>query len=295
MPCQRHVRRALEGRLHRKGEWPLADSEWEDVKPSAYEIDDPILEADSVFQRLVRLRGQRPGARRERPLYDSSEVRRAEKSSRANATDLQLVSFVETARASGFGSTAVPFLDRDKLTEWVEARAIAGDKAGPDDEANRVRLHFVGRNGLSDVSVKADSVLGKLQRFSAPLANWLGCSEALAVDYILTGEIPLVMPVTGLITPHRIELRVNYPWVRPDSVRKAYALAREFQRGLPGITEDEPSPRVRSLLEFLASTEGLRHAERYETWAAKYPEWPYETLDSFRAACSKASRRWRGR
>jgi hypothetical protein len=104
------------------------------------------------------------------------------------------------------------------------------------------------------------------------------------------GKPPIVMPITGYVASDRIKMQINYPWVRPDSVRKWYAWAGVIRKIELRVPASE-SKKTRALLDFVADTPNLTHGERFTRWNKAHPQWRYENVDSFRSAWGGAKRR----
>lgn len=283
-------------RLAHSGDRPLQDAEWDQVKTVGYSAKEPILGADRAYQALLELRGVTLGQRRREPLYTDAEIERAEGESRNRAT--KHLDYVEAIRGSRkiFGNTVLPFASHRAVADWIAHRLRRGDGSRHDDLV-KLWLHFVGPGppdgAWSNCHVRPDSSLGTLQRSIATLAVWLNCEEAPAADYILTGEVPIVMPITAWVSD-TIKIGISYPWVRPDSLRKFYAWARVVRGTIPGLPLDT-GVRTQALVDFVKRTEGQEQSQRFAMWNKAHPEWLYASVDSFRAAVSSAQRRKRVR
>jgi hypothetical protein len=289
------VRKVLEHRLAGRGESPLTEQQWNRIKESAYAIAeaDVILAADECYTALRELRVPTGSERPREPLYTEAELRRAEQESREAALRRQIVSIVEGIRKKHWGRTAVPFQNRRLVYEWVASRLHEGDRSESDD-LFKPWLAFVGAdNSFTGQNVKPESELGELQRSITTTAEWLHCEDALVADYIFMGKVPIVMPITAWVTRLApIRITINYPWVRPASVRKFYAWARELQKALNPA--GGASERVQALLDFGKKRPGANHRQRFEQWNRLHPDWRYGSIDSFRTAYNEAKRRWQG-
>ena len=290
------VRQLVESRLASGGRSLPNDQEWSRAKQAAYAMveADIITAADECYTALRSLRAPTGGERPREPLYAEAELRRAEHESRQAALDRQIVSRVEGIRNRHWRTTATSFADRRAAYEWVAHRLHEGDWSESDD-VTKLWLAFVGPDGpdklFTGQHVKPESELGELQRSIAVLASWLHCEDALAADYVFMGEIPIIMPITAWVMD-TIEMKVNYPWVRPASVRKFYAWARELQKTLKPASG--ASARVKALLDFVRKRPGGNHRRRFEQWNQLHREWQYGSIDFFRTAYNEAKRRWQG-
>jgi hypothetical protein len=163
-------------------------------------------------------------------------------------------------------------------------------------------LEFMNEGGEDDdIAVWHDSLLGELQRVVSRLTERFPWREARATWFILTGEPPLVPPVTVRYTLGHPLVRLKRfgdtrrftygevtisaaPWVSEKIVTEAYYNLQS--RILPGKQNQPLGRRGLEVLRFVLQRENpleLTRARRrqigkelVEAWNRKYPHWSYD-------------------
>lgn len=316
-------RKAVVAELRRQGLGRLEDHDWEQVKP------DPVNyglthDQEDVHEVVTKLREMRPPERRSskralkaRPrrrqnthLYDGEERRLAEEASRLRASDRDVKDAAEAIWGDVWGTPAPPCSDSSAASSWLSGKVYVYQHTGgglgggpllPLGTA-MARLEYVGVLQVDSLLVPRDSQLGRLQQAADSISDRLNCFPHQAVEFLLTAKPPMVMPVTADLSQGRTTLNVNYPWVKPESVRRFHAMIINLRRrsakrrlwvGL-GTQQDADAQRItelgsrsRELLEFDISTRGLSGKERYITWNRKYPG-RHRSKESLEVSMSKA-------
>ncbi len=146
-----------------------------------------------------------------------------------------------------------------------------------------------------EVPTAEGGVLERLRQLSEALARHYGWDEALATNFVLTGEVPLVPSVeirgsypSNFRTLARISLTVD-PALSPREVADHY---RRVRAEIVGGRHRELSEKHMRLATFTAArpaSETLR--QRMVAWNRKYPDWRYKTETNFGRDCKQAIQR----
>jgi hypothetical protein len=183
------------------------------------------------------------------------------------------------------GAWEVTDFPEDARSHVRVAQKVKGYKVlsfpGEDDQTHRVL-------------VKASSVLGYLHKQVGLLLKDYPWFESDAVWFMLTGEVPWVVPVTwrararGTRTissdsfSHGFITLTVEPWISADTVRRTY---QDIQKGLLGGDNQPTRPKGRTLFSFVTEKIGpaplspkeKRHVapELVAEWDKRHPQWAY--------------------
>ncbi|MDW8069740.1 MAG: hypothetical protein RML46_12615 [Anaerolineae bacterium] len=142
------------------------------------------------------------------------------------------------------------------------------------------------------IPVAAGGVLDRLRQVSKGLADSFGWQEASATVLVLTGQIPVISPLSisthihySSTTTARIEISAD-PEVSPDKVKQFYQEVRKKVRG--GRRYHPLAGWVMDLVEFVLDTPDLTWGERFEKWNREHPEHRYSVLQSMTNAYYRA-------
>ncbi len=135
-----------------------------------------------------------------------------------------------------------------------------------------------------EVPTAEGGVLERLRQLSEALARHYGWDEALATNFVLTGEVPLVpsVKIRGSVpstfrTLARISLIVD-PALSPREVADHY---RRFRRQIVGGGHRNQSEKHMRLATFTAARAGENWRKQMVAWNRKHPEWRYKTETNF--------------
>lgn len=284
-----------------------SDSDWQEVEPE-HPPDYGEADVNEVYdelcsfreeERLRRLRakGGRLGLGQ---LYGEEEERVAVETSHKQAKADYVVREVEGFRAEVWGRTEPPFPTDDEMESWMRRQSPL---MGPVFTGVRLEIPSPGPfRFFSDTRyVEPDSVMGSLKRLADRLSHELGCFPSQAMRLVLTGEIPIVMPVTAELGQGGIGLQVNYLWVDSKTVRRVYRAVKEL---LPALTWGSGgrgekvmkgvSLKISELLRFDDEV-SLPWPKKWQLWKERYPDWLYRTPESMQSSLSNANRRFKTR
>ena len=284
-----------------------SDSEWQEVDPEH----PPIYgEADvnevyndlSSFREDERLRRLRAKGGRLRlgQLYDEDEERVAVETSHERAKVDYVVRSVKEFRTEAWGEPEPPFPTDEEMASWMRRPSLLTE---PIFTGIRVEIPSSGPfSFFGDTRyVEPDSVLGSLKLLADRLSRELGCFPSQAMRLVLTGEIPIVMPVTAELGKGGIGLQVNYLWVDSKTVRRVYQAVKELlpalawgsggrgEKVMKGV-----SLKISQLLRFDDEV-SLPWLKKWQLWNERYPAWPYGTPESMASSLSNANRRFKTR
>ena len=240
-------------------------------------------------------------------LYSEEEQGRAEEASREQANRPEVAKLVEDFRRGGWESDEPPFDDDSAAKRWLAPIPPTFAITAPFVVPLRppyTQIEYVNpSSGITSIGVSQDSAHGRLQDTSDRLCQTLGCFPSQAVSFVLTGQVPVVWPVTAEFPtgPGSITLHVNYPWVSPRTVQRVYEQVEEMRRHLVAASltaeqrreqvaavTDKLHPRVIALVRFVSSTPGLPWPQRHKAWNRQHPEWKYESTSSMQVSLSQA-------
>ena len=146
-----------------------------------------------------------------------------------------------------------------------------------------------------EVPTAEGGVLDRLRQLSEVLARHYGWDEALATNFVLTGEAPLVPAVeiggsypSNFTTLARITLTVD-PALSPREVGDHYRHARDEIVGRRHRKLSEKHMRLATFSAERPAGESLR--KRMAAWNRKYPDWRYKTETNFGRDCNQAIKR----
>lgn len=313
-------RKAVVEELRRQGLRHLEAREWEQVRPGSLDWQMPQgrEDVDDVVASLEKIRPPerrpskrvpkaRPRRRRETYLYGSDEHSRADEASRESANRPEVVKPIEDFRRDVWESDEPPFDDSSVATRWLASIpspfatpvSFGVPQLPPYTQLEYVTPHL----GVTSIVVSQDSAQGRLKDIADRLCETLGCFPAQAVSFVLTGQTPVVWPVTAdfPIGPGSITLHVNHPWVSRETVQRVYGLIEEMRRHLVAASltaeqrrqqvaaaTDKLHPRVVALVRFVSVTRGLPWPQKYKVWNQRHPEWKYESASSMQVSLTQA-------
>lgn len=146
-----------------------------------------------------------------------------------------------------------------------------------------------------EVPTAEGGVLERLRQLSQALARSYGWDQALATNFVLTGEIPRVRSIeiegrvpSNFSTLARISLTID-PALSPREVADHY---RRFRGEILGGRHRELSEKHMRLATFTAARptgETLR--QRMVAWNKEYPGWSYKRETNFGRDCQQAIQR----
>lgn len=145
-----------------------------------------------------------------------------------------------------------------------------------------------------EVPTAEGGVLGRLRQLSEALARHYGWDAALATNFVLTGEAPLVPSVeirrsypSNFRTLARISLTVD-PALSPREVADHY---RRVRAEIVGGRHRELTEKHMRLATFAAARTGESLHKRMGAWNRKYPRWKYKAVSNFGRDCNQAIKR----
>ncbi len=145
-----------------------------------------------------------------------------------------------------------------------------------------------------EVPTAEGGVLERLRQLSEALARQYGWDGALATNFVLAGEVPLVPSVeirgsypSNFRTLARISLTVD-PALSPREVADHYSRIR---REIVGARHRELTEKHMRLAIFAAERPGESLLKGMTAWNKKYPSWKYKTETNFGRDCSQAIKR----
>ena len=137
-------------------------------------------------------------------------------------------------------------------------------------------------------------VLERLRQLSETLARHYGWDKALATNFVLTGEAPLVPSVeigwsypSNFRTLARISITVD-PALSPREVADHY---RRVRAEIVGGRHRELSEKHMRLATFTTARAGESWRKQMVAWNRKYPDWRYKTETNFGRDCKQAIQR----
>lgn len=137
--------------------------------------------------------------------------------------------------------------------------------------------------------------LGRLRQLSEALALRYGWDEALATNFVLTGEIPLAPLIeTRTSVPHpltalaRISLTID-PALSPREVADHYRRIRGEIVGARHRKQGEKHMRLATFTAARPAGESLRKS--MAAWNKEYPRWKQKTESNFGRDCKRAIKR----
>jgi len=190
-------------------------------------------------------------------------------------------------KASEKGATTEPPLtiSNERPAVLVQRRYLSylSHRESPDSDPRR------------EVPTADAGALERLRQLSEALALRYGWDQALATNFVLTGEIPLAPLIeTRSSVPHpltalaRISLTID-PALSPREVADHY---RRIRGEIVGARHRDQSEKHMRLATFTAARpagETLR--KRMAAWNKEYPEWRYKEKRNFDRDCKKAIQR----
>lgn len=313
------VREAVDGRLLRHRAPASTKQEWKRFKPDGLDIQlpcDQVDIADCVADILAARSPQQPrhsyGA-----LYTPGERQRSEEISHERAKGAYVTRRVTYFRKEHWGSVDPPFKDADEARPAIAlsddiVRFLSPFSLSSEPRVEVVPFEFFDSAGpftifrRGPVNVRRGSFLGSLKYLADAVAEELDCFPAQAVNFVLTGDVPEVMPVTADVdlVLDRLHLRINYPWVSAATILRVYRIMSDLKRrailhSAHGRLSETPTPttagdRVVRLMEFAADTDGENWDARWRVWNQRYPEWSYKSCGSMQTSYSQARQRFAG-
>jgi hypothetical protein len=198
--------------------------------------------------------------------------------------------------------------DEGTATMWVEApvpdghevkMSASGFRVTPPLEVEAVDgyrhrlLEYVARDDPTVLRqpVRRGGTLEALSVLADVLARRYGWPPAHATVYLLSGLVPLHLPVrvvttltssSGMVS--EVTLRVD-PTTASNDVRSAYVRARQGPR-----SRSVGEKHVR-LAAFCAARPGQTGRQKFDTWNALHPEWAYEDPRTFSRDARASTRR----
>ena len=146
-----------------------------------------------------------------------------------------------------------------------------------------------------EVATAEGGVLERLRQLSEALARRYGWNEALATNFVLTGEAPLVPSVeirwsvpSNFTTLARISLTVD-PALSPREVADHYRRIRAEIVGARHRDQSEKHMRLATFAAARPASESLR--KRMAAWNKQYPRWKYPRESNFGRDCKQAIQR----
>lgn len=140
-----------------------------------------------------------------------------------------------------------------------------------------------------------EGVLEQLRQLSEALARHYGWDAALATNFVLTGEAPLVPSVeirrsypSNFTTLARISLTVD-PALSPREVADHYRRVRAEIVGARHRDQSEKHMRLATFTAARPTGESLR--KRMAAWNKQYPRWKYPRESNFGRDCKQAIQR----
>ena len=145
-----------------------------------------------------------------------------------------------------------------------------------------------------EVPTAEGGILERLRQLSEALARHYGWDQALATNFVLTGEAPMVHSVeirasypSNFRTLARISLTVD-PALSPREVTDHY---RRVRAEIVGGRHRELSEKHMRLATFTAARAGESWRKQMVAWNKKYPDWRYKTETNFGRDCNQAIKR----
>lgn len=300
---EKELRAEVERRLRGK----IPEDIWEEIKIWDYPYDNYDVKdiTNKLKSKIVPKSNQKRNIR-------ASEIR-AEIVARA------MESRIKDGRKFLFGNPDPPLRDVTEMVKWIKSEA-ANQPIVDSEATSKNVLDYPDSNGrVRSVVVYEGTLLHKLWKHVRVRAKEIGCQEAQATEFILTGELPIVSPLSWSYSPPsryeapfynpflgEITLTIREP-VNDKEVVKQYKKLRKIvwgdHRNRKSINERD-AELVKAVIDwrrgYLKPSDPLRWPEIKTTWNRKYPKWRFDHWryleKAFRDAYAKIypGIKWRG-
>lgn len=231
---------------------------------------------------------------------------------------------VEKFRKEVFGSDKPPFENLDEIDQWIKENKPTPHKEDyepvnmrkVEDLIAKLQTEFNKAPGKRVISSRFENKflywrkgvrqystitlentdLEEMRQLSEKISNYIGCKQSNATSYVLTGELPYILPMELRFHHHgdklylkSATLTIKTPSVRQEDINKALEKIRSLWDTESQIHLSEHD---KHLVELRLSTDNINWKKRYKIWMQEYPEdWEQRNIrsvDSFRKATNRA-------